>query len=75
VTVDASHANVANLALEVGASTETVTVEASGSEVNTGEHAAKKAAAPALQPTAIFEITTDSGERWTSADGKTWKRN
>jgi hypothetical protein len=77
VAVDASHANVANLALEVGASAETVTVEAAGTEVDTGVSAAKqrKAAPPALQPPALFEITTDTGERWTSADGKTWKRD
>jgi hypothetical protein len=75
VTVDGSRANVANLALEVGASTETVTVSASAAELDSGRLAAKKAAAPALQPPAIFEITTDTGERWTSADGKTWKRN
>jgi hypothetical protein len=75
VAVDASHANVANLALEVGASTETVTVSASGMAAEARAPAAKKAAAPALQLPALFEITTDTGERWTSADGKSWKRN
>jgi hypothetical protein len=32
-----------------------------------------KPASPTLPPP-VFEITTDSGERWTSADGVTWTR-
>jgi hypothetical protein len=38
--------------------------------------AKKKAAKPSAsnQPRPIFEITTDSGERWTSSDGVTWSR-
>jgi hypothetical protein len=75
VAVDASHANVVNLELEAGASTETVTVSASATEMDSGASTARKAAAPALQRPALFEITTDTGERWTSTDGKTWKRN
>ena len=75
VAVDASHANVASLTLEVGASAETVTVTAAGTDMKTGAPAAKKAAAPTLQPPALFEITTDTGERWTSADGKTWNKD
>jgi hypothetical protein len=75
VAVDASHANVSNLKLEVGSSSETVMVSASGTGSDSGAPAARKAAEPALPPPALFEITTDIGEHWTSADGKTWKRN
>jgi hypothetical protein len=28
----------------------------------------------ANQPLPLFEITTDTGEHWTSIDGQTWKR-
>ena len=27
-----------------------------------------------LQPAPLFEITTESGERWISSDGQTWMR-
>jgi hypothetical protein len=31
--------------------------------------------APASPPAAVFEIVNDSGQTWSSADGKTWKAN
>ena len=81
IAVGASRPAVANLKLQVGASSETVTVEADSTSLRRsemgGETADKKAAAApvdALQPPAAFEITTNSGERWTSADGRQWKR-
>jgi hypothetical protein len=32
-----------------------------------------KSALSAVPPQAVFEITTDTGERWTSADGILWQ--
>lgn len=77
IAVEASPANVANLTLKVGAASETVTVEAESTELESGELAKKKAATPpadVLQAPAEFVITTDTGERWTSSDGKSWKQ-
>jgi hypothetical protein len=77
IAVDAAHANVANLTLEVGTASETVTVQAAGPETApSGARAPRrKAATPAPPPPALFEITTDTGERWTSTDGKHWKQD
>jgi hypothetical protein len=83
VTVAANRESAANLFLSVGAVSQAVTVSASQVEIETtrppaGEIAssAKTAAKPAASatPPPVFEITTDSGERWTSADGLTWTR-
>jgi len=74
VAVGASPATE-NLALRVGAATESVTVEGapqSGATRPAVQFARAKSLA-AVAP-AIFEITTDNGERWTSADGLTWQR-
>jgi hypothetical protein len=69
VAVTATGQTVANLSLTIGAATETVTVQA---ELSTSETArAKSKASP---PAPVFEIVTDNGEHWTSADGVTWKR-
>jgi hypothetical protein len=32
------------------------------------------ASVASLAPAAEFEVTTDLGERWTSADGRTWTK-
>jgi hypothetical protein len=77
VTVSASEQSMANLILPVGQSAETVSVEASPQPPATPSFAKKQAAEP--QPFAaglppLFEITTDTGDRWTSVDGQTWKR-
>jgi hypothetical protein len=77
VTVAASQLSTANLVLPVGQSAETVTVEASPQSPAAPSFAKKQAAEP--QPFAsrllpLFEITTDTGDRWTSVDGQTWKR-
>jgi hypothetical protein len=77
VTVAVSQLSTANLVLPVGQSAETVTVEASPQSPAAPSFAKKQAAEP--QPVAgrllpLFEITTDTGDRWTSVDGQTWKR-
>jgi hypothetical protein len=83
VAVAASHPAVANLALTVGASTQAVTVtsappietetaDASAMEISASKKVKAKPAAPS-PPAPVFEIVTDNGDRWTSADGVTWK--
>jgi carboxypeptidase family protein/putative zinc finger protein len=78
VSVVASQQNQANLTLTVGQAAETVTVQAETSDVAlAAPQPALKKAAPASAaklPVAIFEITTDNGERWASPDGKTWTK-
>jgi hypothetical protein len=72
VAVSATGQTVANLSLTIGAATETVTVQAGSAELSASETApAKSKASP---PAPVFEIVTDNGEHWTSADGVTWKR-
>ena len=78
VMVAALGGNVANLSLQVGAATETVTVTTAPADLQADHvYAAKKKSAPAparSQVPALFEITTDGGEHWTSADGLSWTR-
>ncbi len=72
VAVTASRPAVQDLTLNVGAATQTVTVEASSTEVPMPE--AKKAKpTQARQTPPVFQIVTDNGEHWTSTDGVTWK--
>lgn len=76
VAVTASKENVANFTLRVGAASQTVTVEAS-------QASAELKAAPRPQtvpmekarqaPAPLFEIVTDKGVHWASADGLTWQ--
>jgi hypothetical protein len=76
VAVEASRPNVANLTLQVGSAAQSVTVNADSTDLETAETAKKKAAVAPMDapaPPVAFEMTTDTGERWTSADGKTWK--
>lgn len=77
VKMSATQPNVENVALSVGAAAQTVTVEAASTDVDvvhSPEPVADKSsfARPTAPP--LFEITTDIGEHWTSADGMTWKR-
>jgi hypothetical protein len=72
VTLTASQQNLADFTLPVGQLAQTVSVEAPASA---SSHVARKKAAepqPASEPRTRFEITTDTGERWTSTDGQTW---
>ncbi|MGB6720261.1 MAG: carboxypeptidase-like regulatory domain-containing protein, partial [Terracidiphilus sp.] len=77
VRVDALQPNVANLTLNVGAVSQTVTVEAAPQASRSVSAARLSAVAPpaALPALPVFEITTDAGDRWTSADGETWKHD
>ena len=78
VGVVASQQNQVDLTLAVGQAAETVTVEAESSAVALAapQPTLRKAApaSAAKPPVAIFEITTDNGERWSSPDGKTWTK-
>jgi uncharacterized surface anchored protein len=77
VRVVASQQNHANLTLTVGHASETVTVEDAASAVALAAPRAalkKTPASAAKPPIAVFEITTDNGERWISPDGKTWTK-
>jgi Carboxypeptidase regulatory-like domain len=74
VTLTASQQNLADFTLLVGQLAQTVSVEAPASASSNIPVARKKTAepAPASEPLTRFEITTDTGERWTSTDGQTW---
>jgi hypothetical protein len=75
ITLAASQHGQANLVMSLGQAAETVTVNASAMSLTVQSPARKKTAAPQSvgQPLPVFEITTDAGERWTSADGHIWK--
>ena len=75
VTLTASQQSLANFILTVGGAAQTVTVEASAEPIATLSVAKKKDAARSSvnQPQAVFEMTTDTGDHWTSTDGHTWK--
>ncbi len=86
VTVSTSQQNSANLTLSVGQASQTIAVSAGSEAVDvnaSSEHAAtlsvarknKTERSSASQYPPVFEITTDTGEHWTSIDGHTWKRN
>jgi hypothetical protein len=86
VDVRQSQTNVADVALQVGVATQTVTVEASEADAlepqsmtlsQASVRKPKVNRAPKIEaavPAPVFEITTDNGDKWTSADGMTWKR-
>jgi hypothetical protein len=89
VVGDSAQPTVVDLKLNVGAANASVTVQAAGAVLDTQttnldagsarleERPLKKAkgatAAPGAAP-AVFQITTDIGEHWSSADGLNWKR-
>lgn len=72
VTLTAAQQNLADFTLSVGQLAQTVSVGAPASA--SSPVALKKTAEPppAREPLTRFEITTDTGERWTSTDGQTW---
>ncbi|HTB97086.1 MAG TPA: carboxypeptidase-like regulatory domain-containing protein, partial [Terracidiphilus sp.] len=75
VTVSSGQPAVANVTLSIGAATETVEVESADASIQTEVSERKsrdKKIAPV--PSDIFEMITDSGERWTSPDGLVWQR-
>jgi hypothetical protein len=78
ITLAASQQSLANLTLQIGAATETVTVTAAPpfetDDLGRAQSQKKAALAGPIQPTPLFEITTESGERWISPDGQTWTR-
>jgi Carboxypeptidase regulatory-like domain len=77
VTLAPSQQSLGNIALSVGQATQNVTVDAAAISLEAPSLAKKKTSEPSLtgiQPSPLFEITTDSGEHWTSSDGQTWKR-
>jgi hypothetical protein len=75
VTLAASQQSLENLTLSVGQSAETVTVEPSSMPSAAQSLARKKAEGrPVANPSVpVFEVTTNTGEHWTSTDGQTWK--
>jgi hypothetical protein len=69
VALIASQQSSVNFALSVGQASQSVTVESAASPVNLP--VAQKMNANPSPPTR-FEITTDTGELWTSTDGQIW---
>jgi hypothetical protein len=86
VAIRTDSANVANVSLAVGAASQSVEVSSAGPAIETtptplpdqnSSGTSKKELAPSgasLPAPALFEITTDNGDRWTSPDGVTWKQ-
>ena len=76
VTLAPSQQGVANVALSVGQAAESVTVDAAAIALETPSLDKKKTLEPPLtgiRTSPLFEITTDTGDHWTSIDGQTWK--
>jgi Carboxypeptidase regulatory-like domain len=66
---------VADATLRVGSAAQTVNIEASPAASDTASASTKGAFKPAASRTlSHFELTTDDGERWMSADGQSWVR-
>jgi hypothetical protein len=78
VSVSPAGPSVTNFKLAVGTASETVTVATSRADeipLQRPAQAVPPANAPApVATTPVFEITTEDGARWSSADGVTWKR-
>lgn len=71
-----SQAVVRNIALDIGAATQTVTVQAENSSIQTEStnlNAQIVDQEAANVHPAVFELTTETGEVWTSTDGRHWK--
>jgi hypothetical protein len=77
IMLAATQQSVVNLSLRAGATSVTAEVSAAAPMMDTTDEKKKlkvaKAATLSERP-AVFAITTDGGEIWTSADGKSWKR-
>jgi hypothetical protein len=76
LNVAVSEPLLANFTLDVGATTETVEVQASPISLAEIPSSVNGMLLSSANDTAlpVFEITTAEGEHWTSADGQTWKR-
>src|ERR1700739_1832758 len=84
VQIVSSSSNMMNVTLDVGAASETVMVQSAASELETtspelGSNVISQkqnSASPITldNATRVFEITTDTGDHWTSADGVNWHR-
>jgi hypothetical protein len=84
IQIASSTSSSKDLVLDVGASSQTVAVEANPPEIESalpelGRNAItqkQKSASPnaLVRSIPVFEITTDSGDRWTSSDGISWQR-
>jgi hypothetical protein len=72
VTLTASQQNLADFTLPVGQLAQTVSVGAPASASSPVPQKKTAEPLPAGEPLTRFEITTDTGERWTSTDGQTW---
>lgn len=80
IEVAASQQTSADVTLQVGSASQTVEVQASPSPIATESPSvtqsidAKRSSEPPAGPNAShFELTTDTGDRWTSVDGQIWK--
>jgi hypothetical protein len=71
IAVSASQTSIGSVALSIGSVSETVTVQAEAPPLE-AHGTARKTLAKARAPLPVFEITTDTGEHWTSSDGVTW---
>jgi len=74
VAVQPTGPATANLTLDVAESTQTVTVQAGNEPFNT-ESAKKSRSRSQAETAPLFQIVTDSGDRWTSPDGLHWIHN
>jgi hypothetical protein len=75
VTLIASQQTALNFVLSVGQASQSVTVEAAAGPSPSLPVVLQEIAKPSApsKPPIRFEITTDTGERWTSTDGQIWK--
>ena len=74
IAVQSAGPAIANLTLDIGEATQTVTVEASSAPLTTQTKKQSKPQASG-EASSVFRIVTDSGDQWTSADGLNWKHN
>lgn len=84
IQIAASSSNTTNITLDIGASSQTVMVQADTPEIATASpepggnviSLEQKSASSiaSVRSTPVFEITTDTGDHWTSADGVNWHR-
>lgn len=74
VNVASSEQGLANFALPIGSTSETVTVEATALPLVELPTTNREIAEPSIiKPPPLFEITTEDGNHWISVDGQTWK--